>query len=180
MHEREHKKYLETSFWSEGSEAEKDSDDEGIGSDESMDQREQCSCFIDERCHPENQSNSNTLSKQSKDPQRVTKFLRGLKQSILLSTSSLQLSSRRVFGVNLDQCADIVPQIVDWCTRTIEERGKNDMKSLEGVYRLSGQVSHIKALKLSFDASHPPKKHETINIHSVGSLLKVNALLNII
>ena len=78
-----------------------------------------------------------------------------------------------MFGVNLDQGADIVPEIVDWCTRTIEERGKNDMKSLEGVYRLSGQVSHIKALQLNVDAGHPPTKHETINIHSVGSLLKV-------
>ena len=109
MHEREHKKYLETTFWVEGSEADKDIDDEGIGSDESMDQMGQCSCFKDERSHLENLSESNTLTKKSKDPKRVTKFLRGLKQSILISTSSLQLSSRKVSRVNLDLCADIVP-----------------------------------------------------------------------
>lgn len=115
--------------------------------------------------------------KHAKDPLKVTKFLRVLKQSMVPN-------SNRMFGVDLSAHIDTdktkIPEIVEWCTRTIEERGKNDMKSLEGVYRLSGPVSHVKALKLSFDAGHPPTKYETINIHSVGSLLKVKALLNII
>ena len=96
--------------------------------------------------------------------------------------SSSSSTNSRVFRVDLsthlDTCKTNIPQIVEWCTRTIEERGKKDIKSLEGVYRLSGQVSHIKALKLRFDAGHPPTNHDTINIHSVGSLLKVKAFYN--
>ena len=47
------------------------------------------------------------------------------------------------------------------------------MKSLEGIYRLSGQSSQIKALRLSFDAGQTPTRFDVTNIHSVGSLLKV-------
>ena len=43
------------------------------------------------------------------------------------------------------------------------------------MYRLSGQTSQIKALRLSFDAGVTPdwSRIESPNIHSVGSLLKV-------
>ena len=60
-----------------------------------------------------------------------------------------------------------------WCTNIIEMRARTDVKSLEGVYRLSGQTSQIKALKLSFDAGRTPSHSEASNVHSVGSLLKV-------
>ena len=181
MENQEQRGYLETSFWDDGSENE-NSDDEGIGSDESMDQTEQCSCDTNKDNDKTNDNQKSELEKskplinQSKDPLRVTKFLRILKQS-MVSNSSPVMARRRVFGEDLsshlDSSKTLVPQIMEWCTRTIEERGKDDMKNLEGVYRLSGQVSHIKALKLSFDTGRPPTKHETINIHSVGSLLKV-------
>ena len=176
---KKQQEYLETSFWNESDNGE-DSDDEGIGSDESMDQNDQCSCINDNTNNDQNDEpkESKLSIKQTKDPLRVTKFLRVLKQSMVPNTSSSFSTSSRVFGVDLSSHLEIfntdIPQVVEWCTRTIEETGKTDIKSLEGVYRLSGQVSHIKALKLSFDAGHSPTNHNTINIHSVGSLLKVN------
>ena len=62
---------------------------------------------------------------------------------------------------------------VRWCTNIIEQRGASDVKSLEGIYRLSGQSSQIKALRLSFDAGQTPARFDVANIHSVSSLLKV-------
>lgn len=173
---RRQRDYLETSFWNEDSE----DSDEGIGSDESMDQSDQCSCVRDEGSdNTKNDTNngSKTSIKQTKEPLSVTKFLKILKLSMVPNTSSFFSAPSRVFGIDLsihlDSTKTNLPQIVEWCTRTIEGRGKKDIKSLEGVYRLSGQVSHIKALKLSFDAGHPPTKYDAINIHSVGSLLKL-------
>ena len=64
-------RYLETSFWAEES---TESDDEGIGSDDSVtsDMRgRQCSCD-----HGDKQQT------QAKTPLRVTKFLKVLKQSV--------------------------------------------------------------------------------------------------
>ena len=62
---------------------------------------------------------------------------------------------------------------VSWCTNIIEHRANTDVKSLEGIYRLSGQSSQIKALRLSFDAGQTPTRFDVANIHSVSSLLKV-------
>ena len=57
----------------------------------------------------------------------------------------------------------------------IEARAAADLRSLEGIYRLSGQTSQIKALRLGFDAGAAPALGPaTANIHSVGSLLKVS------
>ena len=57
----------------------------------------------------------------------------------------------------------------------IEARAAADLRSLEGIYRLSGQTSQIKALRLGFDAGAAPALGPaTTNIHSVGSLLKVS------
>ena len=174
--------YLETSFWTEESDDEENSDDEEksddvvIESDESTNKNEQCLCAKNndnaQHSHNYEYKKSKSLNSETKDPLRLTKFLRILKQSMMPVKSQ-----RCVFGVDLSthlaMANTAVPQVVDWCTRTVEERGKRDMKNLEGVYRLSGQVSHIKALKLSFDASRIPTKHEAINTHSIGSLLKV-------
>ena len=52
------------------------------------------------------------------------------------------------------------------------------MKSLEGIYRLSGQSSQIKALRLSFDVGQTPARFDVTNIHSIGSLLKVRSLID--
>ena len=163
----EEKKYLETTFWSDN---EKDSDDdneddEGIGSDESM---EHCSCFDNEE---PNRQKIDSLKKKEKNSQGVRRLLRGLKHSKVLSKSLSHLYPKKIFGASLP--SDTIPQIVTWCTTIIEERTKEDISSLEGVYRLSGQVSHIKALKMSFDAGHLPSQQAVSNIHSVGSLLKV-------
>ena len=58
----------------------------------------------------------------------------------------------------------------------IEARAAADLRSLEGIYRLSGQTSQIKALRLGFDAGAAPALGPaTANIHSVGSLLKVRS-----
>ena len=67
------------------------------------------------------------------------------------------------------------PPLFSWCTDIIEQRLATELRSLEGVYRLSGQTSQIKALRLSFDAGVTPdwSRLESPNIHSVGSLLKV-------
>ena len=65
-----------------------------------------------------------------------------------------------------------------WCTNIIEQRGKHDVKSLEGIYRLSGQSSQIKALRLSFDVGQTPARFDVTNIHSIGSLLKVGSLID--
>ena len=59
----------------------------------------------------------------------------------------------------------------------IEARAAADLRSLEGIYRLSGQTSQIKALRLGFDAGAAPALGPaTANIHSVGSLLKVSCM----
>ena len=165
--------YLETSFWNEESDEDK-SDDEDIDTDEPINKVKNCDKNDDNSQLNQNYKykKSKSLNNDTKDPLRLTKFLRILKQSMMPVKSH-----NCVFGVALSTHLSMVntdvPQVVEWCTRTVEERGKRDMKNLEGVYRLSGQVSHIKALKLSFDASRIPTKHDSINTHSIGSLLKV-------
>ena len=76
---------------------------------------------------------------------------------------------------HLNNTISDIPSLCSWCTNIIEQRLATDLRSLEGVYRLSGQTSQIKALRLSFDAGVTPdwSRLESPNIHSVGSLLKV-------
>jgi len=121
------------------------------------------------------------MSQQTKEPGlSVTKFLRVLKQSVKRDTglrSAVVQSPTVVFGLELSShltaCRTSVPDVVRWCTNIIEQRGTSDVKSLEGIYRLSGQSSQIKALRLSFDAGQTPTRFDVANIHSVGSLLKL-------
>ena len=65
------------------------------------------------------------------------------------------------------------PGLLTWCCSSIEARGREDPRQLEGIYRLSGQASHVKALRLGFEAGSPPARPDQHNVHSVGSLLKV-------
>ena len=168
-------KYLETNFWKEDSDEESSDNGDHVNPDVKLDQRaavvESAYRYGEEIIdHKESKSLRST-----KDSLKVTKFLKVLK---LIQGLPLSTCKNPVFGSDLtahvEQSKTQIPQIVTWCIRIIEEEGEKDMKSLEGVYRLSGQVSHIKALRLSFDAGCIPKKQDTINVHSISSLLKVN------
>ena len=93
-----HRQYLETSFWTE--DTSHDSDDEGIGSDESVDQADhQCNCSA------KPVARTREMSQQTKESSlSVTKFLRVLKQSVKRDTGlrspSVQ-SPTVVFGLDL-------------------------------------------------------------------------------
>ena len=100
--------YLETSFWAE----ESVSDDEGIGSDDSVtsDQR-----GVGARCICDTQAGVTRQQSQVKTPLRVTKFLKVLKQSVKRDhhpsnagdksspRTSRQLLNNLVFGADLCQ-----------------------------------------------------------------------------
>lgn len=108
------RQYLETSFWNE--QAPNESDDEGIGSDESVDQADhQCHCSSH---HPAPRTRE--MSQQTKEPGlSVTKFLRVLKQSVKrdpgLRSATVQ-SPTVVFGLELSShlaaCRTSVPDVV--------------------------------------------------------------------
>ena len=83
-----------------------------------------------------------------------------------------------MFGVDLtehlEQTSCLVPRIVEFCCDIIQENGLTD-----GVYRLSGQSSHIVTLKREFEGGKVPEHHRDItpssktDVHAVASLLKV-------
>ena len=108
--------YLETSFWNE--QAPNESDDEGIGSDESVDQADH-----HQQCHCSSQQpapRTREMSQQTKEPGlSVTKFLRVLKQSVKRDTglrSAIVQSPTVVFGLDLAShlaaCRTSVPDVV--------------------------------------------------------------------
>ena len=108
--------YLETSFWNE--QAPNESDDEGIGSDESVDQADH-----HQQCHCSSQQpapRTREMSQQTKEPGlSVTKFLRVLKQSVKRDTglrSATVQSPTLVFGLDLSShlaaCRSSVPDVV--------------------------------------------------------------------
>ena len=112
--------YLETSFWNEQPPNESD-DDEGIGSDESVDQADphhQCHCSSQQPA-----PRTREMSQQTKEPGlstlSVTKFLRVLKQSVKRDTglrSAIVQSPTVVFGLDLTShltaCRTSVPDVV--------------------------------------------------------------------
>ena len=165
------------------------SDDEGIGSDVSLENSEQSSSNG-------TLNNTDTLKRQARQlvkiPKRnisVKKFVKILRRSVgtgnseTVSTevvpspdtvSECQFQSQRVFGVDLtehlDQTSCLVPRIVEFCCEIIQEHGLTD-----GVYRLSGQSSHIVNLKREFEGGKVPGRAESRSrdVHAVASLLKV-------
>ena len=166
------RKYLETNFWKADSDEESSDNGDDVDTNVKLDQR----AAVTESTYSRkiiDHKRSKSL-RLTKDSLKVTKFLKVLK---MIQGSPLPRCKNPVFGSDLtahvEQSKTQIPQIVAWCIRVIEEEGEIDMKSLEGVYRLSGQVSHIKALRLSFDTNLIPKKQDTINVHSIASLLKV-------
>ena len=171
------RKYLETNFWKADSDEESSDNGDDVDPDVKLDQR---AAVIESTYRYDREIIDHKKSKSlrlTKDSLKVTKFLKVLK---MIQGSPLPRCKNPVFGSDLtahvEQSKTQIPQIVAWCIRVIEEEGEIDMKSLEGVYRLSGQVSHIKALRLSFDTNLIPKKQDTINVHSIASLLKVTEL----
>ena len=115
---RQEPSYLETSFWNEQAPNETESDDEGIGSDESVDQADhhhQCHCSSQQPA-----PRTREMSQQTKEPGlSVTKFLRVLKQSVKRDTglrSAIVQSPTVVFGLELSShltaCRTSVPDVV--------------------------------------------------------------------
>ena len=131
--------FLETSFWSES-----DSEDEGLGSEDSTDsgtgwlggrEEEDRAREVKERADREAKERLGSEAKVRP----------GL--GVLLAHLGSRLSQGRavreegVFGGEL--CSQLaregreVPGLVAWCTQVIEARGE---AAWEGIYRLSGQV----------------------------------------
>ena len=161
------------------------SDDEGIGSDVSLENSEQSSS-----------SSRGTLTgaeslqrpgKQVKTPVRkisVKKFVKILRRSVgttencklqeVPAVSDCQFQRGRVFGVDLtehlQQTSCLIPHILEFCCDIIEESGVTD-----GVYRLSGQSSHIVTLRREFEGGKVPHGEYKNDVHAVASLLKVSA-----
>ena len=163
------------------------SDDEGIGSDVSLENSEQSSSSG-------TLNNTDTLRRQARQlvkiPKRnisVKKFVKIFRRnSEAVSTEvpgpvsgsqESQFQSQRVFGVDLtehlEQTSCLVPRIVEFCCDIIQEHGLTD-----GVYRLSGQSSHIVTLKREFEGGKVPElESRSRDVHAVASLLKVSKII---
>ena len=166
-------KLLENDFWADSS------DDEGIGSDESLD-------FSDQSVSDGGGDTINKTvtqislqnEKHSKSGVCVKKIGSILKRSVKAKTDTSIICSiepRKVFGVDLiehlEQSSSIVPEILKFCSETIEKGGVTD-----GVYRLSGQGAYIARLKQIFQEGNLPCEEDGEDIHSVASLLKVSMI----
>ena len=106
------RQYLETSFWNEET---TESDDEGIGSDESVDQADgQCNCGVGQPVPATREMSQQTV----KSSLSVTKFLRVLKQSVTRDSGlrSPAQAPSLVFGLDLathlSACRASVPDVV--------------------------------------------------------------------
>ena len=88
-----------------------------------------------------------------------------------LATAEFQ--QQKVFGVelaeHLEQTAALVPRLAEFCCEVIEQSGVTD-----GIYRLSGQRSHILALRRQFEGGKVPDRERASDVHAVASLLKVS------
>ena len=166
-------KYLEINFWKGDSDVKLSDNGNHVNSNVKLDQR---AAVIESTYRFSGDIIDQKKSKSlilTKDSLKVTKFLKVLK---LIQGSPIPTCKNPVYGTDLTahvkQSKTQIPQVVVWCIRAIEKQGEIDMRSLKGVYRLSGQVSHIKALRLSFDAVCKPNRQETIIVHSIASLSK--------
>ena len=175
-------KLLENDFWADSS------DDEGIGSDESLDLSDQYGSDRSDTMRKSKQTfekisaqTSNTQDKSlnpSKQSVSVKKLGKILKRSITAKEKSESLiispiESRKVFGIDLiehlEQTSSLVPNILKFCSANIEENGV-----IDGVYRLSGHSGHIASLRQIFQEGKVPNHEDEEDIHSVASLLKVS------
>lgn len=175
----EFEKVLESSFWADSSDT--DSTDEGIGSDESLDQSDQGSDGVPGQpqnpqppLQPPQEMGGGKATGRRLSVRRLVRLIRGQKVAgqgeSVVRVSSIQ--APRVFGVmlteHLVQAGALVPPVLEWCCTQIEaEEGR------DGIYRLSGQASHIQALKQQFDSGEVPASMHSRDLHAVASLLKL-------
>jgi len=165
---------LENPFWAEWS------DDEGIGSDVSLDHSDLSSSDGASNVH-ESPDNEKKLLKPPKRNISVKKIVKILRRSVGSNDTHLsengaatvsEFQHQKVFGVDLtehlEQTSMVVPQILEFCCEVIEQNGVTD-----GVYRLSGQSSHIVTLKREFEGGKVPDKTYKNDVHAVASLLKL-------
>ena len=154
---------LETSFW----ESEEESEDEGIGSDDSV---EQADMSPSREC-PVKSFNWGVDSGKGRGRRRgMGGILTQIKKSLQGKTEVTGM----VFGVGLGELVNSeggkVPRLVSWATELIEQRGP---EGCEGIYRLSGQSSTVAALRAAIDAGKQPSEAHTASTHSVAAMLKV-------
>ena len=164
---------LESSFWTEWS------DDEGIGSDVSLDHSDQSSSDGASNAQ-ESPDNDKKFVKTPRRNISVKKIVKILRRSVGTNETHLsdigptvsEFQHQKVFGVDLtehlEQTSTVVPKILEFCCEVIEQNGVTD-----GVYRLSGQSSHIVTLKREFEGGKVPDKDHKNDVHAVASLLKV-------
>ena len=169
------------------------SDDEGIGSDVSLETSDQSGAG-------DTLQRGVRLPRPGKSPPKrnisVKKFVRILRRGVSASashqpseaaaagggsdtaeagscTTVAGFQSQKVFGLSLtehlEQSSRLVPRLVEFCCACISRHGLTD-----GVYRLSGQSSHIVTLKREFEGGAvPPSLTSNADVHAVASLLKV-------
>jgi hypothetical protein len=164
---------LENSFWAEWS------DDEGIGSDVSLDHSDLSSSDGASNVQ-ESPDNDKKFTKTPRRNISVKKIVKILRRSVGSNDSQLsevgatvsEFQHQKVFGVDLtehlEQTSTVVPKILEFCCEVIEQNGVTD-----GVYRLSGQSSHIVTLKREFEGGKVPDKAHKNDVHAVASLIKL-------
>ena len=175
------KELLESEFWADSS------DDEGIGSDESIDLSDHyASVKSNESNRLNNRAKETTVhivrnapdsiiirSKESLREKLGRRLFKSIKTKDTSDTSNVrQIETRKVFGVDLiehlEQTSAVVPDVLNFCSEIIETHGV-----IDGVYRLSGQNRQIADLKKIFQDGRIPDKSLKHEVHSVASLLKV-------
>ncbi|XP_051982695.1 active breakpoint cluster region-related protein-like [Xyrauchen texanus] len=93
----------------------------------------------------------------------------------LEAPSSTRLVQEPVFGVQIGQVTKqegvLVPHIVRSCVEEVERRGLNE----EGIYRISGASSEIKALKHAFNTNfrEAVSKLRSVDVNTVSGTLKL-------
>jgi len=153
------------------------SDDEGIGSDVSLDHSDP---YSSDGAVSVKETPQKYLPKTPKRNLSVKKIVKILRRSVGSNETHLsegvptvsEFQHQKVFGVDLtehlEQTSAVVPHILEFCCEVIEENGVTD-----GVYRLSGQRSHIVTLKQQFEGGKVPDKTKKSDVHAVASLLKL-------
>ena len=154
---------LETNFWDS-----EESEDEGIGSDDSVEQAD----MSPNGERPFKSFHWGVDSGNSTGRRR--RGMGGLLTQIKKSLQGKTEVTGMVFGVGLGELVNSeggkVPRLVSWATELIEERLG---EACEGIYRLSGQSSTVAALKAAIDAGKQPSEAHIASTHSVAAMLKV-------
>ncbi|CAO3618993.1 unnamed protein product [Mucor hiemalis] len=98
-----------------------------------------------------------------------------MSQDISMLSSNANYNNNRVFGVSLEQQAeiseDMVPDILKRCTMVVEQYALSSV----GIYRISGTSSKIQKIKFKFENGDPnPISEEDLSdINNVTGVLKL-------